>query len=201
MKDYSLGNFISALREKKGLSQYQLGALVGVTDKAVSKWENGASKPRINTVKKLAQVLDVGIDELLTCEYATFGRKRKDLFAMKNDILKIAEERVKEIYGENPPLDVVNRFQTEELLLEDREILLWMGFFGKLQEVFEKDNGYALVRGGQLGASFIAWILGGTIVNPLPAHYYCPACKKMEFLKKQNVELIYRIKSVPVVKS
>ena len=88
MKDYSLGNFISALREKKGLSQYQLGALVGVTDKAVSKWENGASKPRINTVKKLAQVLDVGIDELLTCEYATFGRKRKDLFAMKNDILK-----------------------------------------------------------------------------------------------------------------
>ncbi len=57
MKDYSLGNFISALREKKGLSQYQLGALVGVTDKAVSKWENGASKPRINTVKKLAQVL------------------------------------------------------------------------------------------------------------------------------------------------
>ena len=184
MKDYSLGNFISALREKKGLSQYQLGALVGVTDKAVSKWENGASKPRINTVKKLAQVLDVGIDELLTCEYATFGRKRKDLFAMKNDILKIAEERVKEIYGENPPLDVVNRFQTEELLLEDREILLWMGFFGKLQEVFEKDNGYALVRGGQLGASFIAWILGGTIVNPLPAHYYCPACKKMEFFKE-----------------
>lgn len=61
----------------------------------------------------------MGIDELLTCEYATFGRKRKDLFAMKNDILKIAEERVKEIYGENPPLDVVNRFQTEELLLED----------------------------------------------------------------------------------
>ena len=51
MKDYSLGNFISALREKKGLSQYQLGALVGVTDKAVSKWENGASKPRINTEK------------------------------------------------------------------------------------------------------------------------------------------------------
>lgn len=37
MKDYSLGNFISALREKKGLSQYQLGALVGVTDKAVSQ--------------------------------------------------------------------------------------------------------------------------------------------------------------------
>lgn len=41
MRDYSFGNFISALRERCGLSQYQLGALVGVSDKAVSKWENG----------------------------------------------------------------------------------------------------------------------------------------------------------------
>ena len=183
-----MGNFISALSEKQGLSQYQLGALVGVTDKAVSKWENGASKPRINTVKKLAQVLDVGIDELLTCEYATFGRKSKDLFAMKNDILKIAEERVKEIYGENPPLDVVNRFQTEELLLEDREILLWMGFFGKLQEV-----------------SWVHLLLRGFWVEPLLIHYLRTIIvlhvKRWSFLKKQNVELIYRIKSVPVVKS
>ena len=48
MRDYSFGNYISTLRERMGLSQYQLGVLVGVSDKAVSKWENGASKPRIN---------------------------------------------------------------------------------------------------------------------------------------------------------
>lgn len=48
--------FISALREKRGLSQYQLGALVGVSDKAVSKWENGASTPRIGTIRKLAEI-------------------------------------------------------------------------------------------------------------------------------------------------
>lgn len=39
MRDYSFGNFISTLRERKGLSQYQLGVLVDVSDKAVSKWE------------------------------------------------------------------------------------------------------------------------------------------------------------------
>ncbi len=54
MRDYSFGNFISALREQRGLSQYQLGALVGVSDKAVSKWENGVSKPRMNVIRKLA---------------------------------------------------------------------------------------------------------------------------------------------------
>ena len=32
-----------------------------------------------------------------------------------------------------------------------------------------------------MGASFIAWLLGGTNVNPLPSHYFCPTCKKVEF--------------------
>ena len=39
MRDYSFGNFISVLRERRGLSQYQLGALVDKSDKAVSEWE------------------------------------------------------------------------------------------------------------------------------------------------------------------
>ena len=97
MRDYSFGNFISALRTKKGLSQYQLGALVGVSDKAVSKWENGASKPRINTIRKLSEVLEVSVEDLLTCEYDAFNRERKDLFAMKRDIIKIAKNKMKEL--------------------------------------------------------------------------------------------------------
>ena len=59
MRDYSFGNFISAMRERSGLSQYQLGALVGVSDKAVSKWENGVSKPRLSKVRRLAEIFDV----------------------------------------------------------------------------------------------------------------------------------------------
>ena len=128
MRDYSFGNFISALRERCGISQYQLGALVGVSDKAVSKWENGASKPRIAIIKKLSEVLDVSIDELLTCEYKTFNTKRKDLFAMKKEIISIAKDKMKVIYGENPPIEISNRFKTEELMLYGQETLLWMDF-------------------------------------------------------------------------
>lgn len=181
MRDYSFGNFISALRERCGLSQYQLGALVGVSDKAVSKWENGASKPRINTIKRLSEVLDVSIDELLTCEYTTFNNERKDLFAMKNEIIKIAKNKLREFYGDNLPTIISNRFKTEELMLDGQETLLWMGFFGKLQEKFYEENAYFVIRCAQMGASYIAWLLGGTNVNPLPAHYYCPVCKKVEF--------------------
>ena len=186
MRDYSFGNFISAMRERTGLSQYQLGALVGVTDKAVSKWENGVSKPRIGIIRKLSEVLDVGVDELLTCEYDTFNKDRKDLFAMRNEILDVAKKKLKELYGDNPPMRIKNRFKTEELMLNGQDSLLWMGFLGELQDVFYKEKAYFEVRGAQMGASFIAWVLGGTNVNPLPAHYYCPACKKVEFVPNVN---------------
>ena len=182
MRDYSFGNFISALRERCGLSQYQLGALVGVSDKAVSKWENGASKPRIDTIRKLSEVLDVSVDELLTCEYDAFDKERKDLFAMKNEIIRIAKNRLQELFGSNPVIQIANRFKTEELMLDGQETLLWMGFLGKLQEEFCESDAYFETRGAQMGASFVAWLLGGTSVNPLPAHYYCPVCKKVEFV-------------------
>ena len=182
MRDYSFGNFISALRERRGLSQYQLGALVGVSDKAVSKWENGASKPRTDTMRKLAKELEISVDELLTCEYDTFEYERKDLFAMKNNIIKLAEEKMKFLYGDTLPIRIVNRFKTEKMMLEGHEILLWMGFLGKLREEACANHIYFEVRGAQMGASLIAWLLGATNVNPLPAHYYCSQCKKIEFV-------------------
>ena len=66
MRDYSFGNFISALRQRKGLSQYQLGVLVGVSDKAVSKWENGESEPSIDKLIKLSKYFGVSIDESMS---------------------------------------------------------------------------------------------------------------------------------------
>lgn len=65
MKDYAFGNLLTSLRLEKGYSQFQLGQLVGVSDKAVSKWENGSAKPRMATCCKLAEVLEVSLDTLL----------------------------------------------------------------------------------------------------------------------------------------
>ena len=75
MRDYAFGNLIARLRTGQGLSQFQLGRLAGVSDKAVSKWENGSAKPRIATCCRLAEILGVSLDELLTTAgYAGSGR-------------------------------------------------------------------------------------------------------------------------------
>ncbi len=178
-----------ALWERRGLSQYQLGALVGVSDKAVSKWENGASKPRTDTIRKLSEVLDVSIDELLTCKYDAFNKTGKDLYAMRNEIKKIAENKMKELYGDYPPIIIENRFRTEMMMLDEQETFLWIGFFGELQKIFLQNDLYFEVRGAHIGASFVAWLLGGTCVNTLHAHYYCPVCKKIEFSSGEKCEI------------
>ena len=47
MNDYKFGNFLCMLREKNGMTQADLASKLGVTPAAVSKWENGSSKPRV----------------------------------------------------------------------------------------------------------------------------------------------------------
>ena len=63
----TLGRMIAQLRKEKGLTQLELAQLMGVTDKAVSKWERDLSYPDIATLPHLANVLGVSVDELLRC--------------------------------------------------------------------------------------------------------------------------------------
>lgn len=65
MNDYKFGNYILELRRKSGLSQSELADRVGVTNKAVSKWETGKSKPTTNTLRKLALLFQVPVEKLL----------------------------------------------------------------------------------------------------------------------------------------
>ncbi len=68
MRDYKFGNFITRLRIEKGLSQSELGKIVGVSNKAVSKWENGVTKPSIKTLSELANFFGITIEELINGE-------------------------------------------------------------------------------------------------------------------------------------
>ena len=65
MNDYEFGNYIYELRKRVGLSQTELAAEIGVTGKAVSKWEVGKAKPGVETIRKLAVLFQVSVDELL----------------------------------------------------------------------------------------------------------------------------------------
>lgn len=61
----TLGALIAELRKEKGLTQLELAQQMGVTDKAVSKWERDLSCPDINTIPHLAEVLGVSVEALI----------------------------------------------------------------------------------------------------------------------------------------
>ena len=65
MNDYEFGNYLYELRKKAGLSQTELAWQLGVTNKAVSKWENGKAKPSTETIRKLVSLFGVSADTLL----------------------------------------------------------------------------------------------------------------------------------------
>ena len=66
MDSYITGATIKNLREKKGLTQAELAEKLGVSSKAVSKWETGKGLPDISLMEPLAGALSVSVLELMT---------------------------------------------------------------------------------------------------------------------------------------
>lgn len=64
--EMTLGKRIAMLRRQKGLKQDTLAEVLGVSPQAVSKWENDQTCPDISLLPKLAELLEVSVDELLS---------------------------------------------------------------------------------------------------------------------------------------
>lgn len=65
MNDYRFADYLYEKRRQAGLSQRQVAALLGMSDKAVSKWETGRAKPTTNALRKLAALYEVSVEELI----------------------------------------------------------------------------------------------------------------------------------------
>ena len=62
------GLLIKEARTRKNYSQSELGDLLGVTNKAVSRWENGESFPDIGILENLSEILEIKIQDIVTGE-------------------------------------------------------------------------------------------------------------------------------------
>lgn len=65
MKKQTFGEMVVSLRKENNMTQRQLAEKMGVTDKAVSKWERDLSFPDVDSLPKLAEVFGISVDELM----------------------------------------------------------------------------------------------------------------------------------------
>lgn len=70
MSKETFGSMVAALRKENGMTQLELAEKMGVTEKAVSKWERDLSFPDINSIPKLAEIFHVTVDELIQAKSA-----------------------------------------------------------------------------------------------------------------------------------
>ena len=85
----TLGTMIAELRKQQGMTQLELAEKMGVTDKAVSKWERDLSCPDINSLPNLAEILGVSVEELMQ------SKKEAEISVSKaSEIMEIAPKAV-----------------------------------------------------------------------------------------------------------
>ncbi|HIV34051.1 MAG TPA: helix-turn-helix domain-containing protein [Candidatus Blautia intestinigallinarum] len=87
MKKQTFGSMIAEFRKKKGMTQVELAEKMGVTDKAVSKWERDLSFPDVNTIPRLAEIFNVTVDELMQVKTDTKESRTTENIS---DIINIA---------------------------------------------------------------------------------------------------------------
>ena len=88
MDQVKIGRFIAACRKKVGLTQMQLAEKLNITDRAVSKWENGRSLPDSSIMLALCNELKISVNDLLSGEVVTMDNYNKEL---ENNLLEMVE--------------------------------------------------------------------------------------------------------------
>lgn len=158
MNDYNFGNFLCMLREQKGLTQAEIAQMLSVTPAAVSKWENGESKPRIETLFQLAEILDVTAEELMAGKFLRAEtpddeqveeiRKRYE-YLTRIDSLLTTSVRIKRIVANLIDWNIIGL----PILLLNLAITVYSAMNGKINESNE------FIFGGFLLFSIAVWFV------------------------------------------
>ena len=98
MNQIKIGRFIAECRKKVNLTQMQLAEKLGITDKAVSKWERGVAMPDTSIMLELCDILCVSVNELLSGEKINMENNNQKNEQLLLDMAKELEKKNKMIW-------------------------------------------------------------------------------------------------------
>lgn len=97
MDQIKIGKFIKEKRNEKNITQSELAEMLGVSDRAISKWENGICLPDAGTMPELCKILNITINDLFSGEVVDMKdydkKKEENLIALKKE----SEEKDKKL--------------------------------------------------------------------------------------------------------
>lgn len=97
MDQIKIGKFISSKRKEKNITQSELAEKLNITDRAISKWENGVCLPDASNMTDLCKILDININDLFSGEVIDMKDNEKKLEENLLEMTRIKEQRDKEL--------------------------------------------------------------------------------------------------------
>ena len=98
MDQIKIGKFIAACRKNNNLTQLQLAEKLGITDKAVSKWERGITMPDSSIMLDLCDILGINVNELLSGERIIMENNNQKNEQLLLDMAKELEQKNKTVW-------------------------------------------------------------------------------------------------------
>ncbi len=146
MNQIKMGSFIKTLRKEKGFTQEQLAEILGVSNRSISRWENGVNMPDFDFAIHLAKFFDVSIEELLD------GERKEDIMNKEKEdaMLKVSD------YENELKLEMSRRIRFFYLL----------GFIGLIANVIIESLDlrgmpmYEFIFGFTIGIAIVAMLIG-----------------------------------------
>ena len=99
MNQIKIGRFIAECRKRANLTQMQLAEKLGITDKAISKWERGVAMPDTSIMLELCDILCISVNELLSGEKINMENDNQKNEQLLLDMAKELEKKNKTIWS------------------------------------------------------------------------------------------------------
>ena len=99
MDQLKIGKFIAECRKQKNLTQMQLAEKLGITDKAISKWERGIAMPDSSIMLEFCDILGISVNELLSGEKINMENNNQKNEQLLLDMAKELERKNKTIWN------------------------------------------------------------------------------------------------------
>ena len=198
MNQIKIGKFIAECRKKKNLTQMQLAEQLGITDRAISKWENGKSMPDSSIMLELCDILCISVNELLSGEKIDMENKNQKNEPILLDMAKEIQQKNKIIWTSMWTILIVSMiallsgiFMTRFFIPEEKyQLIAILG----LCAVFLPPCFYALkleVSVGSYKCKNCGYEIVPTYMQALHAMHLgttrylkCPECNKRTWCKK-----------------
>ena len=198
MDQVKIGKFIAECRRNVNLTQMQLAEKLGITDRAISKWETGRSLPDSSIMLELCGILGITVNDLLSGEVVTMDNYNKELENNLLEMVRQKEEADKRLLTLEWVIAILSCiilfvpvFVAAYLPMEDwlRTVLIFSGFIPALIGLhfamkIEQTAGYYACKHCKhryvptTGAVYAAPHMGRT------RYMRCPACGKQSWQKK-----------------